>query len=287
VSASNGCGSSPLRARDISKNILRAPSSINGLAKGVCGASGVGYTCAVVPGASSYQWTVPAGATIASGQGNSSIIVNYSSTFTSGAVSVFAMNSCGGGATRTMNVSGAPANPGTISGATITCTNQTYTYEVQVVPGASSYDWVLPSHLQIISGQGTKTLVVKTGLNPIADFAISVKCSNACGSSSASKLEHISSSLCPRIGNSELLSDIMAYPNPVHSTLNIRFNSSKNGMVTVQLIDAAGRLSFKKQLNCFEVENMFQLNLEGIAPGIYTLSLRDESFASYTKIIVE
>lgn len=287
VNASNGCGTSPERSKDISRNILRAPASINGLTKGVCGASGVGYTCTPVPGASSYQWTVPAGASIASGQGSSSITVNYGGSFLSGTVSVYAINNCGGGASRIINVAGAPAIPGQITGATSTCTNQIYVYEVQAIPGTSSYNWTLPSHLQIISGQGTKTLTVQTGLNAVADFAISVKCSNSCGTSPASKLEHISSSSCPRIGNSTSISGISSYPNPASDAINISFASSKDQELTIQLFDAAGRLVYNSRVTCFENENLIRIDVSGFTSGIYTLGIRNEQAILYNKIVVE
>ncbi len=287
VSAFNGCGSSPQRVRDISRNILRAPASINGLARGVCGALGVGYTCSTVTGASSYQWVVPAGATIASGQGSNSITVNYSGSFTSGQVSVYAINNCGGGAPRSMSVAGAPANPGAVSGPVSTCTNQSYTYEVQAVPGAANYNWILPSHLQIVSGQGTKTLVLQTGNTPVADFSISVKCSNACGTSTAGKLEHISSNVCPRIGNSSFPGGIMAYPNPVSETLHISFQSSGEKMIQVQLSDASGRLVYDNRFACVINENQLAIDVRGLSSGIYNLSIQDENGILHTKIIVD
>ncbi len=58
----------------------------------VCGAqTGVPYSIAPVAGATSYTWTVPAGATIASGQGTTNITVNYTGG-NSGNISVYASN---------------------------------------------------------------------------------------------------------------------------------------------------------------------------------------------------
>ena len=59
----------------------------------VCGApSNVNYTLPAVTGATTYTWAVPSGATIASGQGSTSILVNFSASATSGNISVFASN---------------------------------------------------------------------------------------------------------------------------------------------------------------------------------------------------
>lgn len=57
----------------------------------ICGAvSNVQYSVPAITGASSYTWTVPVGATIASGQGSNTIAVNYPVGSNSGNVTVFA-----------------------------------------------------------------------------------------------------------------------------------------------------------------------------------------------------
>ncbi|MBA3706871.1 MAG: T9SS type A sorting domain-containing protein [Bacteroidetes bacterium] len=53
------------------------------------------FTSDIVANASSYEWTVPSGLTIASGQGTSSIDVNISNTFKSGNIGVKAVSLCG------------------------------------------------------------------------------------------------------------------------------------------------------------------------------------------------
>ncbi len=59
----------------------------------ICGAqSNITYSIAAVAGAISYNWTVPLGATIISGQGTNSITVNFASGASSGNVSVSASN---------------------------------------------------------------------------------------------------------------------------------------------------------------------------------------------------
>lgn len=69
------------------------PGPIVGSTSVNAGAIGVSYSIAAVAGATSYLWSVPAGATIASGQGTTSIMVDWGST--SGDVAVAASNTCG------------------------------------------------------------------------------------------------------------------------------------------------------------------------------------------------
>ena len=70
-----------------------APATITGSTEVAENATGESYSIASVPGATSYYWTVPAGATVASGQGTTSITVDFGDN--SGNVSVRAESGCG------------------------------------------------------------------------------------------------------------------------------------------------------------------------------------------------
>ncbi len=71
-----------------------APGTITGSSRVIINTTGEVYSIAPVPDATSYNWTVPAGATITSGQGTTSITVSFGTT--SGNVSVRAENvGCG------------------------------------------------------------------------------------------------------------------------------------------------------------------------------------------------
>lgn len=77
------------------------PGTISGPSQ-ACAGSTVTYTISTVPGATSYSWTVPSGATINSGNGSTSINVTLGTT--SGNVSVVANNSCGSSTAQTLSV---------------------------------------------------------------------------------------------------------------------------------------------------------------------------------------
>lgn len=97
-----------------SKTITVTPSpaaaaAITGLGSVYYGQTGVTYTTTAVANATSYNWTVPSGATITSGQGTLSITVNFG-TATSGNVTVTPVNgTCNGTpASRAVTVTAAP-----------------------------------------------------------------------------------------------------------------------------------------------------------------------------------
>jgi len=61
----------------------------------VCkGQTGVAYSVPAISGATGYVWTLPSGASIASGSNTNSITVNFSSSASSGTISVYGTNSC-------------------------------------------------------------------------------------------------------------------------------------------------------------------------------------------------
>lgn len=92
VTASNGGGG------------LGAVGSISGN-QTICGIqNNVNYSVAAVVGATSYNWTVPAGATIVSGQGTNSIAVNYAAGASSGNVTVNASNGACNTAPSTLSI---------------------------------------------------------------------------------------------------------------------------------------------------------------------------------------
>ncbi|MFV5697720.1 hypothetical protein ACM55H_05065, partial [Flavobacterium sp. ZT3R17] len=71
--------------------------------------TGVAYSISAVSGATNYIWTVPAGATVTSGQGTTSITVNFGTT--SGNVSVTPSNVCVSGTSNSKTVTLDNVNP--------------------------------------------------------------------------------------------------------------------------------------------------------------------------------
>ena len=76
----------------------------------VCQNSMVVFSISTIPGATSYVWSVPPGATIVSGQGTTMITVDFSNAC-SGNVSVYGQNSCGLGQASFLAVTVNPSNP--------------------------------------------------------------------------------------------------------------------------------------------------------------------------------
>ena len=291
VIAANLCGSSPVRTRLISVNTANTPGLISGPAAGLCGSTSIPYSIASVSNASSYSWTVPTGATISSGQGTPTIVVNFGSGFTSGQITVNSVNACGNSGVRTFAVSGAPARPGAISGITNpTCAGQSYTYGVASVSGATSYLWTIspggtisfPSPLN----PSGKDAQISWGNSIPVSQSVQVRTVNACGTS-LTRTSNISVNSCAARFNEQSDLNLSIYPNPANDRVSVTLVSMYNDRVNVQIIDASGKLVLSRQLITTIGKNLSEISLEGFSPGIYNILLSGEKYFSSERFVIE
>ncbi len=106
VTATNNCGTSVV-ARTLALSRLNpgTPSAIDVVNTQSCPTRQYTYSLASMPAnATSVQWTVPAGGTIISGAGTTSITVSYEGTAIIGQVTATANNGCGNSSTRSVSV---------------------------------------------------------------------------------------------------------------------------------------------------------------------------------------
>jgi large repetitive protein len=177
----NGCSAKSSVAITITNPPL-TPGTITGSST-VCGNQSAIYNIASVVGALTYSWTVPAGATITSGQGTNTISVVFSAI--SGNVCVTANNSCGASPQKCLAISltNIPTL-GVINGPTTVCTNQTsVNYSTPNAGVGTTYTWSVPLDATINSGQGTRSISVSFG---VGSGTICCTGSNICGSSTSS-----------------------------------------------------------------------------------------------------
>ncbi len=156
----------------------------------VCGLTNTTYSVATVAGATSYNWTVPTGATgmtIVSGQGTTSINVNISAGTVIGTVTCVVSNGCGTIQSSTLAVTKKPMPPTTITGPPSICGLTSATFSIPVLAGATSYQWSTPAGVTIATGQGTTQITV-TIAPTFVNGTITVAAVNACGSSQGTTL---------------------------------------------------------------------------------------------------
>ena len=197
----NGCSNTSTQQTSVTNCAAPAqPGTITtvGGAVKVCPGDSKTYSIAAVSGATIYTWTAPTGGTVVSGQGTTSVIINYTSGFTaSGTLSVTSGNGCGNSIARTLAITrNTPVTPGVIVGAaSAVCAGTTQTYSITNVNGLT-YNWIAPANATIASGQGTNSVTVNF-LAAFTSGTLSVSANNGCGTSTARTLTIISNPAVP------------------------------------------------------------------------------------------
>ena len=162
--AANSCTSTNI----ITITLAPTPSAAGSIAgpSSLCsGATGT-YSISPVSSATSYNWTVPGGTTIVSGQGTTSINIIYGAT--SGNISVTPVNSCGNGTPSaiaiTNNASLAPTVGITTTPNTTVCAGTAVTL---TGTGALSYSWTggVSNGVAFVPGSTATYSVTGTGSN--------------------------------------------------------------------------------------------------------------------------
>ncbi|MCX6243595.1 MAG: T9SS type A sorting domain-containing protein [Bacteroidetes bacterium] len=163
--------------------------SITGTAVVCGGTNGVAYSTPVISGAVTYIWTLPVGATIATGSGTNSITVNYAANASSGNITVAGNNMCGNGTASPpflVTVTTLPDPAGTITGPALVCQGDMgKVYTVPAITGATGYVWSFPAGAAIVGGNNTNSVTVDFA--PTASSGIIVVAgTNSCGSGTVS-----------------------------------------------------------------------------------------------------
>ncbi|MGA3012778.1 MAG: T9SS type A sorting domain-containing protein [Bacteroidales bacterium] len=140
-------------------------------------ATNVGYSVSSITNATTYNWTVPTGANIETGQGTQSITVNFGSA--SGDVTVAGGNNCGYGASSSLPVTINTLPTPTITGINSLCVNSGY-YNYSTETGMTNYIWTVSSGGSINSGQGTSTIQVNWFEAGAQTISVNYTNSNSC-----------------------------------------------------------------------------------------------------------
>jgi len=192
VNYMNPSGCSPVNPTQLNITVNALPGSagtITGTATVCGGANGVAYSVAAVTGAASYVWTLPAGATIATGASTNAITVNFAGNASSGNITVYANNVCGNGSSSPafgVSVTPLPGTAGTITGTASVCVGATgVAYSIPAVTGASSYIWTVPLGAAISGGLNTNNITVDFPTGAVSGN-ITVYATNSCGNGTVS-----------------------------------------------------------------------------------------------------
>lgn len=286
VVAGNGCGNGGVRTKTITLNTPSTPGTINGNVYGVCNTTQT-YSVTNTAGIT-YNWVVPANASILSGQGTSSISVAFNSAFRVGDFTVTASTNCGTSAQRLRTVRAVPNSPTAVSGLTSVCTGQTgVTYSVANVFGATGYTWTVPSGATIVSGQGSNTITVNFGANSVSG-SVSVKSTNACGTSGNRTLA-VTINACPKIADFTNIgtTNLNLVPNPARNYVEVVYNSIAKGKGVLSITNILGQVQYTQAITSEEGTNNYMIDLRKLVSGVYFLGIEQEGKTITRRLIID
>lgn len=257
VSGNTFCDSI-FRIRLIVDSLPVIKDSITGLLGGLCQQRQVTYGIAQASHIDRYLWQVPSGAVITTGQGSNNIMVDFSGARSDGEICVTAINGCGYGQSQCLPMTLKPFMISGISGLNQVKKGQRLYYGASAY-GATSYNWTVPAGWQIISGQGSEKIYVRTG--PQAG-QISVTARNSCGAGET---------ISRQIGMTMARSSERGSPQPELSIWAgnqlLSFPIEHDDVVKeIRLLDISGRT---KQV--FKPTAKIEMN--GFPPGSYILQV--------------
>ena len=190
VMGTNSCGNGIVSSNfSLTVNPLPIAAGVIIGADTVCeGQMAIVYSVPSVANASSYNWTVPAGASYVTNAGGDSITVDFTNGVMIGNITVEGINTCGVGASAifAVVVNYLPRVAGIISGTAVVCEGERgIVFSVSAIANASGYNWNLPAGATIAMGNNTNSIQVDFAIGA-ASGNISVYAINLCGVGSAS-----------------------------------------------------------------------------------------------------
>ncbi|HNP98058.1 MAG TPA: proprotein convertase P-domain-containing protein [Bacteroidia bacterium] len=281
VIAVSACGSpqgnSPQRCKTLGTGKLPTPGNITGdPTTGVCGQT-YQYTIPSMVGATSgYSWSLPSGVIALNPPTSNTITLQFPSNFVSGQLCVSGVNGCGNGFSRCINLFGNPGTPASISGNNDVCAGATEVYTWPSVPGATSYQVIVPVGATVLTGTPTVSTMAVI-LWGTTGGSIGVKANNGCGNSGTRTLPvSMSCRLAQTIAASNTVLDTKVYPNPAHGQFSVQFNSDVQSEYKVKVMDQTGRTVREVVVHASVGNNVQQLNVEDLAAGLYLVVLESD-----------
>ena len=303
---SNGCSApAPVQYAVTVDPLPGAAGTITGTATVCGGAMGVPYSVAPITGATAYVWTLPAGATIASGSGTNSITVDFAASASSGNITVAGNNLCGNGQPSppfAVTVTPLPAAAGTITGMAAVCQGVSgVVYTVDPIANATGYVWTVPAGATIVAGNNTNSITVDFSLTA-SSGSITVYGTNSCGNGTVSPAFNVTVNPIPPAPVITLMGTLLMSDAPAGNqwyfnggpipgatqqtyeptqtgtywavvTLNGCSSDSSNNIYVV--ITGTGENSMGSAFTVHPNPNdgQFTVHLEGMKSGIYTIEV--------------
>jgi hypothetical protein len=178
-----------------------------------------------------------------------------------------------------------PGAAGAISGNDTVCSNnETYTYTVPVISGATSYQWSVPPGITITSGSGTNSVVL-TVSGAAVSGPVTVKGNNTCGAGTASS-KNIIVKVCAGIPQHSAEPGISVYPNPAEGILNIAIIGGVKEM-ELQIVDVRGQVIYRESLENKPADFTHAIDVSQFSRGVYFVELVNSKRFVIKKVVLQ
>lgn len=251
-----------------------AAGTINGETIVCAGTSGVEYSINAVTNAVSYDWTLPAGATITSGEGTNSITIDFSINAISGEISVNAVNDCGAGASSALaiTVNPKPATP-VIS----------LDFDILTSSSPEGNQWYLNG--SEITGATSQTYqILENGTYSV------VVTLNGCSSDISNSIEFLSTN-ANNLGSPSNSGMLNVYPNPNMGEFYITVSAPEAATYTISVYNSVGASVYSEGNVYIDNQSIGgykqSISLNNARPGLYTVVLQSELYRFVKKIMVK
>jgi len=205
-------------------------------------------------------------------------------------------NGCSDDAVQTIQVEATPSAPSALFGKTLVCRNSSQTYSVPVDPNATTYAWVVPSGVQIMSGQGTNSIQVSFG-NNYQTSNLCVYATNNCGSSTSYcvSLQRQSNRYCAvKVPTSNALRDETApdvtaqlaiSPNPATELVEVEFRGFPEGDYRLFVTDVLGKEVLVAPVSLDGDVAKLPLDISNLNSGVYLVHLMGMDLHQQMKLV--
>jgi hypothetical protein len=235
----------------------------------VCaGATEIMYTVAPIALADTYVWTLPAGATIVSGDNTRTIRVNFSNTASSGIIKVSGSNSCGLGASSpnfNLVVNPIPATPVI-----------TQHVDTLISSANSGNQWYLNGAI-IAGATGKKHIAVYTG--SYTDVVTLSGCSSAVSNAIVVHPVGIDVEKADRT--------FEIFPNPNNGEFNVNIETLKNEVYDINIYNSLGSLIWKQGNVSINGTFTTHVVLKDAPSGVYMVALRNQANNIVKKVVIK
>ena len=272
VNYTNSTGCSAVNPTVLNVNIQNGPSAAGPIAgtPSVCqGYQNIAYSVSPISGAETYIWSLPPGASIATGANTANITVNYDTSATSGVMNVYGQDSCGNGMPSPdyyVTVNHIPVTPVIIQvniclQSSAANGNQWYN-ENGMIDGADQPDYCPPP-------------------NPHWYYVIVTL--SGCSSDTSNKIYYNNYGI-----SQDSADQFLIYPNPAGTSFTVETTISLSASSRLEFCDVLGnRLQVKDCNNNPGGKQKWIFDCHGIPGGIYFLKLINGSEYMVRKIVIK